>query len=168
MEHVRRPGLLVYILGLKSHNFSVVIAYRVWTSNRLLRNTGVLEGGRSLLVRSCNLTPPQLHLMTTRMSGQHRHLCGECRTVDVRLVLPAPSQSFTYTCLNTVQLLGHPVPHLVSHRVDIGDDWVWHWPGGHRYHVHTHHSASRPRLGTRNQNRDGEHALGQRGFYPEP
>ena len=32
-----------------------VIGFRVWTSNRLLRHTGVLGDGRSLLVRPARL-----------------------------------------------------------------------------------------------------------------
>ena len=125
-----------------------------------------MEGGRNLLVCASHSTPSRLRLMAVRtLLGQHGHLRGECRSLDVRPVfMTASKSSLCYALIRDLkcQLLGHPVSHMVPHRVHTRDDLLWHLPGGHWDHVHAHHGACRPWLGTRNQDRDGEHVLCQR------
>ena len=61
-----------------------VIGYRVWSSNRLLKKTGVLEHGRDILVCFTRLFLEHGSLCPSLLIiGQHSNTCGERCSVDV-------------------------------------------------------------------------------------
>ena len=78
-----------------------VIAWRVWDSNRVLRRTGILEGGRNILVSlSCDQYSTQCLILCSRkawLSSSRAQHCGRTCHAEFRIMTyPHPFHS-TFT-----------------------------------------------------------------------